>query len=461
MAGLTTDGGDGVQIWRRRDAGPPTCAEVSPEVLARARLTVERVAAEPALQIELGCGHAAGWLLHATFVPRRTFRQGSVDPACDPEIQGPACERQVSAVPAKGPARLLPRTGQLVAPLDLDGDGVLEAMASGEAGLAVWYADGTLIRGPKIGGAWMQVGKEMVLVQGGAPRGFVTAKARAFSVSRAGFVERPELVKEAWRTTQAARCPKDPLPSAPAPADATAAAAPGLARPCPDIPADEQRAARAEILALVTSELAERGEVLAEGVPELSWGCAQPRLPALVTYCAGDREGACEEETGTWHFELWARGAHGMARISEESSGSVHMEWAVISQVHLVAHADVDGDGAADPIVEHTSHEGGSIETVIGYQAVVAGRVLPLLSQAIDSSVTRHVLTVPGPRGPRGPRDLVAIALRSADPTAVEGEPPRDAGLTVWELGPRGFVRHRGAGVARAAALVARLPATP
>lgn len=441
---------DGVYVTRRiPGAKEKACAEPTPEILTLARSTVEQAAANAPLEISLGCGTAAGWFLEATFAPKKTFRAGAPVPHCNPE-QDSECEHEVVAIwqlPVIGAPRLVPGAYAVAEPLDVDGDGELEGLASGARGTTVWFSDGASVTG-NAAGAWLPVGKNLALVQGGSEEGFVVSQARAFTVSRRGFTERPELVQKAWESTYAARCPREPFaPVPPGSGGGAAGKAPEAARPCPPISDDNRRAATEPILAAIVTEAKETGRQVTDGPPHFSWGCEQPRLAVLVTYCTGYEALACADEHGTWRQELWIRSPRGMTRATRVDSSSLYLEWEVHSTQRLVTHADLDGDGALDPIFETREQEIGAMQELLSYHAVARGKVMAFASSAVNTALETSVFAI---RLPGAPRDLVALSHRQVVPSA-QGEPALAGhGLTVWELGPRNLVRHRGPGIALA-----------
>lgn len=419
------------------------CREAPAEILALAHRTVEEVSEGPPMGLRLGCGTAAGWLLLAHFAPKPGFRAGSPVPNCQPE-HDPSCETRVAALwqlPTTGRPRLIPRATTIEDPIDVDGDGKAEAIATGARDTTVWFADGASVTG-EVTGAWLPVGKGRVLVKNGSERGFVRSQARAFTVSHRGFVEAPALVQAAWESTYAARCPREPMASVPAEAaELSAEWASEVARPCPAL-ADANRAAATEpILAAILAESRETGRQVTDGPPHFSWGCEQPQLSVLVTYCLGDAAQDCAEERGTWRQELWIRSPQGMARATRIESGSLSLEWAVTRRQRLVAHADLDGDGALDPIFETRELEGGATHELVDYHAVARGRALAFSSQVVSTNLETEVFAV---RPAGASRDLLAVSHQALP----DGEATDEGqGLTVWQLGARALTRHRGAGV--------------
>lgn len=119
----------------------------------------------------------------------------------------------------------------------------------------------------------------------------------------------------------------------------------------------------------------------------------------------------------------------------------------------LVAHADLDGDGALDPIFEAKEHEGGSMSNVYSYYAVARGQVFAFGWSAVSTMLQPATFPL---RLPGAARDLIVTSfqpelLRPKDEPRPEGQ-----GLTVWELGPSKLVRHRGPGVALAKRALAK-----
>lgn len=433
------------------------CREAPAEILALAHRTVEAVSEGPPVGLRLGCGTAAGWLLVAHFAPKPGFRAGSPVPNCQPE-HDPSCETRVAALwqlPTTGRPRLVPRATTIEDPVDVDGDGQAEGIATGARDTTVWFADGASVTG-EVTGAWLPVGMGRVLVENGSEGGFLRSQARAFSVSRRGFVEAPELVQAAWESTYAARCPREPVaPVPPEAAELSAEWASEVARPCPVL-TDEMRAPATEpILAAILAESRETGRQVTDGPPHFSWGCEQPRLSVLVTYCLGYTAQDCAEERGTWRQELWIRSPQGMARATRIESGSVLLEWAVTRRQRLIAHADLDGDGALDPIFETREREGGATQELVGYHAVARGRALAFSSQVVSTSLETEVFAVrPGGTS----RDLLAVSHQAPPDGEATGE---GQGTTVWELGARALTRHRGAGVTLAKRELSKRRAAP
>lgn len=443
----------------RRAAGAKAkaCVEPTDELLARAKSLVEKVsqpsghADDESLSarpfITLGCGTSAGWLLSASFAPKPTFRAGS------PDICPPAAEcatPTVSAIwhlPATGKPRLVPGATDVQEPRDVDGDGELEGIASGARGTTVWFADGTSVTA-KATGAWMKVGKDLVLVQGGNPHGFVVSQARAFVVSRAGFVERPELVMPAWESTFAARCPIEPFAAVPPDrGNETAGPSTEVGRPCPQPSEDTRRTVTERILAELATEARETGLQVTDGPPRFAWGCEQPQLTVLATYCTGHEEWACDREHGTWRHEIWIRSPRGMTRATRDESGSEHYEWEELRSQDLVAHADLDGDGALDPIFEAVQGYPNGMSHVYSYYAVARGKVFAFGSSGVSRALQPATFPI---RLPGAARDLIVTSFQPESPLPKDESPPEGLGITVWELGPNKLVQHRGPGVALA-----------
>ena len=436
---------DGVAVLRRAaGAKEKSCVEPTDELLASARSLVEQVSAEPRVYIRLGCGTSAGWLMEAQFTPKPTFRNGSPVECTGAMDCEPPMVEAVWHLPPAGKPRLIPGATDVQEPVDVDGDGELEGIATGARGTTVLFADGTSVTG-KAAGAWMRLGKDLVLVQGGAAAGFAVSEARAFVVSRAGFVERPELVMPAWKTTFAARCPREPFAVVPPDRRNTANLSTEAARPCPQPSEDTRRTVTELILAALGDEARQTGLQVTDGPPHFAWGCEQPQLAVLVRYCSGHEALACEDEHGTWRHELWIRSPRGMTRATRIEGSSLAQEWEIYRSQTLVAHADLDGDGAPEPIFETGDSEGGAITSTWSYHTVARGRLFafgPSDMSTEDLPPTTFPIRIPG-----AARDLIAIAY---EPT------PGDPVLTVWELGPNKMVRHLGPGVALAKQLLAR-----
>lgn len=458
-ASLEREERDEVYITRRAaGAKAKACVEPTDEILARAKRLVE-MASQPdeELSVEpvgtLGCGTAAGWLLSASFAPKPTFRAGSPD-TCPAAAE--CATPTVSAIwhlPAVGKPRLVPGATDVQEPRDVDGDGELEGIASGARGTTVWFADGTSVTA-KATGAWMKVGKDLVLVQGGSEHGFVVSQARAFVVSRAGFVERPELVMPAWESTFAARCPIEPFAAVP-PDRINEIDGPSteVGRPCPQPSEDTRRTVTELILAALAAEARETGLQVTDGPPRFAWGCEQPQLTVLVTYCTGHEAMACFAEHGTWRHEIWIRSPRGMTRATRDESSSEHYEWERGRSQYLVAHADLDGDGALDPIVEDVVGYPNGVSRVYFYYAVARGKVFAF--GASDASTMLQSATFPL-RLPGAARDLIVTSFQPMSPLRKDESPPEGQGFTVWELGPSKLVRHRGPGVALAKRALAK-----
>jgi hypothetical protein len=316
-------------------------------------------------------------------------------------------------VPHRGAAQLQPDM-QLVTNLDVDGDGVAEAITATPKRETVWFDRGRKPVDVSPLGSWIPWGHGHVLaiLDGDAAQGFVRATAKVVVVTPKGAVSSPDVADALWKNSVAGRCPvKDVIAPNPdggwgTPADAAApASSEHPPEPCkpPSVAVTGPVAKR--ILDSVFARERERGLVIAEGPPELAWSCRRNDLAVVVTYCEGTEAMACDAEHGVWMHEIWTARGGSPSLLERTSTGSVLMEWSHNGAVTIAGHADVDGDGDLDPIIESSDHEGGSGTTSHLYRVLVGG--------ALKKIVTRDTPEDPIVRGVHraGTSDAIVIEI--------------------------------------------------
>lgn len=378
-------------------------------LLAKIALGESAGAGDP--KVSYGCEVAEGWLVTAAFSPVASFK-GGVRAPCPPAVGDDCGVIATWLVPARGAPRLLPGVDKLDS-LDLDGDGRPEAITTARKVQTVWFDGGrkrVQVRPP---GVWAPLrGGHVLLDADGDPRlGFVKERARAFRVEPAGVSEAPGLVEELWQRTAAARCPAAQVIL---PADVQGRAPSTQA--CQEPSAAKQRLSD-EVLRAVTDRARQRGTFLTDGPPTFEWSCNPRELIAVVTYCEGREANDCSEEVGTWVHDVWTERAGAAVLLARRTSGSAHMEWLYTGRLRLLTHADLDGDGDPDPILNYMECEGGSEICEHEYLCVVGGRLLTIAHRGLPNEYDSIPKVV---RASGGRADAVVLGS-----TGPYGEPAR------------------------------------
>lgn len=416
------------------ESATTSCPEPGIEVVARAQAAVAAVARpdpdivmKPGLRF--GCELARGWFVEARFEPVAGFRGGN-------PVQCPGGgDCGVTAtwlVPPTGAVKLMP--GALLAyNLDIDGDGVAETITTSAKGeMTVWFDRGRKPVTPRQRGTWYGWKRGHVLAQldGDPALGFTRSTARAYRVTAAGVEEARDVVEALWRDSVAARCPvadvfpavEPGTPPSPPPRGARAS------RSCTGPGDDLKVRLSAQVVRAIGDRARAHATLVTDGAPVFDWSCNRRDVAALVTYCEGTAAGACMNERGTWWHEVWVLRGGAMTMVDRSSSGSVLLEWSYTGAAWIAGDADLDGDGEPEPILEHTSCEGGSGRCEHSYRALVRGARLAItsLTAGKGEDTAPRTLRVPG-----GRTDAVVLKATTA---SSGGDAPANNPARAWSL---------------------------